>query len=239
VPVAKELAEVLESFGQARIEGVHFSCPGIVQEYDHDTQTAKVLPAVRRPVRTPDGTVLYEDHPVIPGVPIAWPKGGGYGFHCPLSKGDRVMLVFSDLTTSEHRTTGEVSEPFDLRLHGLGCPTAIPCDITEPGEFSNLASDNKARIGKDGDDAQVEFDSGSIHAGRGASESLAFHGTIKGFMDALKAFCDDSNTANSGMGWSSVADVKAAANTLKGALGGTAPTPTTVAPFGTDILKAK
>lgn len=195
MPVPQELAAVLDFFVSAKLEGIHVSCPGIVQKYDPDTKTADVLPAVKRPVRTPDGGFLYEDHPVIPGVPVAWPQGDGFGIHFPLSEGSKVTLVFSELSNSEHRTTGEVSEPFDLRLFGLGYPVAIPVDITEGGKFSNLGSDNHARMGKDASDIQIEYDvtSGKLGVGRGATDPIAKGNEAQDYLDKLHEIATKAN----------------------------------------------
>lgn len=135
------LAELLgDSLGSALLD-VHTALPAIVKSYDATKQTCDATPAVKRAIDEE-----FETLPVIPNVPVAWPAGGGYLLHFPLTAGDTVMLVFSEVAWSKFRGTGVVSEPDDLRRHSLSYPIAFPfaragaagaagARIVTPGDF--------------------------------------------------------------------------------------------------------
>ena len=58
---------------------MYFCMPGVVTSFDATTQTANVQPTlndVRVDVDT--GTLVYEQWPVLPGVPVAYLRGGGF-----------------------------------------------------------------------------------------------------------------------------------------------------------------
>jgi hypothetical protein len=133
--------------------------PGIVQSYDPITKTADVLPAIKRPVYDPetgdaDG---HETLPVIAGVPVSFPRGGGWHLSFPLEKGDHVTLIFSEVATGQWRASGELSEPVDVRRHSLGYPVAIPGAHADPDVLADDANPlftGMLVLGKDGDPTQ-------------------------------------------------------------------------------------
>lgn len=121
-----ELPEVLDDHRQAILGELHISMPGRVKSYDAAKQTAEIIPCVRGTIPDGDGNTLHEDLPVIPNVPIAWPRGGGFYMHFPLAVGDHVWLVFNTTSFAQWRATGEVSDPGDLRRGTLSYPWAYP-----------------------------------------------------------------------------------------------------------------
>lgn len=120
------LAEVIRRAIDSRALDLHVALPGRVEKYDAATQTAEVLPMVRRAIVDEDGDVQHEDLPPIPNVQIAFPRGGGFSATWPLDKGDHVLLVFNSWATGQWRETGDISDPIDLRKHSLSNPVAIP-----------------------------------------------------------------------------------------------------------------
>lgn len=120
-------AEVIREAITSRLADVHTSLPGRVVKYDSAAGTVDVAPVVRGALPMDDGSAELEDLPVIPNVPIGWPRGGGFFIRFPLVPGDHVWLVFSEASIALWRTTGETSEPGDLRRHDLSYPIALPC----------------------------------------------------------------------------------------------------------------
>lgn len=50
--------------------------PCIVESYDDDAQTVSVNPAIQVPVMREDGSIDLVNLPLIPDVPVCWPKAG-------------------------------------------------------------------------------------------------------------------------------------------------------------------
>jgi hypothetical protein len=141
-PTQQELVRLaLESWAR----DIHTAIPGRIEKYDAAKQVADVLPVIRdaRPAETGE-TELF-DPPVIPNVPVQWPRGGGYALHFPLAKGDHVILLFQESAIGQWRESGEVAEPGDLTRFGFGYPIAIPGIAPNAGAIEG-ASSSEARI---------------------------------------------------------------------------------------------
>lgn len=122
------LAELITRAHDSRLGDVWTALPGRIKVYDPATRTADVEPVLKRPVPTEEETITHEDLPIIPNVPVAFPRGSGGTCYItwPLVPGDHVMLVFTTLAMGQWRTKGIPTEPGDVRLHGLGSCMAYP-----------------------------------------------------------------------------------------------------------------
>ncbi len=168
------LAEILDLANRRALLGVCTSIPATVESYDPVTQTADCKPSVKRRIALPDGGAEYQDLPVIPKVPVGFPRAGGFVLSLPLEKGDRVWLVFSQYPTGEWQATGtDAAEPKDGRLHGMSSPMAIPAGYTlkDPLAPADLAARTAGIVlGKDGAAEQIRIsDAGKIQLGGAAA----------------------------------------------------------------------
>lgn len=145
MPKRPTLGEAVRLALESWARDVHTAIPGRIESYDAAKQVADVLPVIRdaRPDEL-DDTELFEP-PVIPNVPVCWPRGGGYALHFPLAKGDYVILLFQEAATGHWRESGEVSEPGDLTRFGFGYPVAFPGIAPNAGALAD-APDGEAVI---------------------------------------------------------------------------------------------
>lgn len=142
------LARVLSTVIDSKLLELHTATPGIVVSYDPSTQTADVRPAVRPalPDAEDEDLDVYEELPVCPHVPVAWPRGRGFSCVGTLSPGDSVLLVFCERDLSQWYETNEVSNPQFAELHALNGAIAIPGlaprsnPIPVPSDAAALAS---------------------------------------------------------------------------------------------------
>lgn len=183
--MAEALGSILESFRS----DLHVALPGIVRSYDSSTQTADIEPAVQRVI--PSGDPEDEEDtperlPVIPSVPIAWPRAGAFFLHFPLAAGDTVLLVFSESDLNEWRAgSGEVVDPALAGRHGLSGAVAIP-GLSTRGNLIEDAGSNP-RIGNDGD-VYLEFPGdGTVQVGPSAADAAALASAV----DALQSNLND------------------------------------------------
>jgi hypothetical protein len=90
---------------------VHTSLPGVIETYDVATCKASVKPLISK--KYPDGTVV--SLPILPSVPVIWPKTLNGGIHIPLKKGDGVAIFFAERCIDEWLSGGSEGAPSDLR----------------------------------------------------------------------------------------------------------------------------
>jgi hypothetical protein len=119
-------SEVIRDALTSRLLDVWTATIGRVETYYPETQTADILPVVRRPLQAADGFVGHEDVPVLPNVPVLQPRAGGYFVHLPIIAGDTVLVVFTSDSFQMWRGSGSVVNPGDLRRHSLANAIAIP-----------------------------------------------------------------------------------------------------------------
>jgi len=105
----------------------HVAYPGRVQSYDPATQTADVVPLIRQQVPQPDGSYVMEELPVVPSVPVLWPRVGAWFLSFPIAPGDTVQLLVNTSAIGHWRVgNGDVTDPGDLRRQHLAHAVAIP-----------------------------------------------------------------------------------------------------------------
>ena len=101
-----DLAEVLRAAVFQGLADTHTAMPGRVEKYDSQRQKADVKPLLKRTVVNLDGTELSEELPVIPDVPVVFPRAGGFFISLPIKKGDFVLLVFCERSIDNY-TAGQ------------------------------------------------------------------------------------------------------------------------------------
>lgn len=170
-------AEVLRAVVQSFLEEVHVALPAKVKSYDKAKQVAQVQITILRASKT-RREVIHEDYPIIENVPVCWPEGGGYSIQLPLAAGDHVVLIFSEWSYAQWRTTGAVSKPGDLTRHDLSYPFAIP----------SVRPDSKP-LPNPGDGALVTTPAGgalSVSTDGGAPKEVAMAEEVNANFQAIK-----------------------------------------------------
>ena len=90
-----ELEEVLANAIEYYLQDLHTCMPGRIQSYDSSRQKADIQPSLQRRIRHEDGSEDVEDLPILPDVPVVFPRGAGFFLAFPLNPGDQVMLHFA------------------------------------------------------------------------------------------------------------------------------------------------
>lgn len=114
-------SELLQAFNDRLSSALRVSMPCIVESYNFAKQEADVRPVLKR-VYT-DGRT--EEMPIIPNVPVIFPRSGGASFTMPVKPGDGVLVVFADRSIEEWVARGGITEPTDPRKHDLSDAIAI------------------------------------------------------------------------------------------------------------------
>jgi Phage protein Gp138 N-terminal domain len=99
---------------------LHVAVPARVESYDAAAQTVTVTPTTKAVSRNADDDRIVDVLPVLPAIPVEWPRGGGYFLCMPLVQGDEGLLIFTDTDLGAWRDSGQVSDPGDERRHAIG-----------------------------------------------------------------------------------------------------------------------
>lgn len=103
--------------------GIHVAMPGRIQSYDPVHQVADIVLQVRHRYPDPDGTGQYldEDYPVLPAVPILWPRMGKWFWAASVEAGDAVQVLFnsSALGIWRRSTATDALSGLDRAIRGV------------------------------------------------------------------------------------------------------------------------
>lgn len=110
-------AELLRRVLASELSELHVATAGRVQAFDRDAQTADVVPQV-----WPAG----EELPVLPAVPVGFPRSAARGLAWDLAPGDPGLLVFGEADLGQWRQTGEPGPPADRGRHSLQSAVFLP-----------------------------------------------------------------------------------------------------------------
>jgi len=111
------MGEVIGQAMDARADEIRTAMPARVISYSLTAQTAEVQLTV-----WPGG----EEPPVIPSVPVIWPRGGASYLVMPLAADDTGLIICCEADLAEWRRTGEAAAPADLARHHLQNAVFIP-----------------------------------------------------------------------------------------------------------------
>lgn len=202
-----------------RIRTIYTATPGEIVSYDPATQTAEVQLIVREEIPNDDEEATEQDFETVPplkDVPIQYPGGGGAFIHFELTQGDPVLVVFSREDFSAWRETGEISDPPDLRKHGMNA-VAIPT-FSRPGKLISNPESGFSLGYIAG--LQAVFSAGGIKLGQAATEFIALAAKTDARFTAIETWL--GTHAHSG-------------GTLAGGLTGVAPG----SPSGSSVASSK
>lgn len=144
-----ELADIIQQAIEDRLAEVHVMLPGRIKSYDAGTQKAEVEPMLTRLQKTVDGEIK-ETLPVIPDVPVVFPRAGGFKITMPVQAGDRCMLVFCERSIDKYQIgDGGVTDPDLFQMHDLSDPVAVLGWYIDKEALSTTDSDG-LQIGKEG-----------------------------------------------------------------------------------------
>ena len=106
---------------------VHTAMPCRVQSYDPALQVVDLVPLVRCAVHDPDGGITHEDYPVLPCVPVVFPRTSDHFIAFAIQPGDMGVALFCEDAIGHWRVGGgDVTDPGFLGRHHLGAGVFIP-----------------------------------------------------------------------------------------------------------------
>jgi len=157
-----DLAELIRNAIDYRLAEVHTSIPGRVEKINASNQTVDVKPLIKRQLAYPDGSEITESLPIIPRVPLQYPRAGRFFITWPIKAGDLVELVFTEASRDNFKAgSGNEVEPDDFRRFDLSDAYAMPGAYPESKAIRNFDADN-LRLGVDGGATIVIKEDGNV-----------------------------------------------------------------------------
>lgn len=179
------LADVLDFFLANDRAELHVAVPGRVQSYDAAAQTVVVQPMTKKVSRDADDTRIVDTLPVLPAIPVSWPRGGGYFLSMPLVAGDGGLIMFTDTDIGAWRDSGEVADPGDERRHGLGGAVFVPGIETVARALTGAGTGHLV-LGKEGGPA-IHIDGATVQLGAAGGQFVALASLVTDQLADLKA----------------------------------------------------
>lgn len=171
--------EQIREWIEHHLSQLHTALPCRVQSYNATNQTVDCIPLVRNWFPHGDGSIEHEELPVLPCVPVAFPRAAGHFIAFPLSEGDHVLVVFCELAIGHWwaSTGGDITDPGDLARHSLSHGVAIPTRFNRADALTHApeaALNERLRIGDDADAGTrvTFFEDGSMKITRGSTVRL-------------------------------------------------------------------
>lgn len=119
--MSSDLANLLRAATGELARSLNTCLPGTVTSYDAGSQRASVQPMVR--LTQPDGR--EESLPALNSVPVIWPRSGGASITLPVRPGDGCLILFSQRSLDEYKTSGQESAVQDPRMFDMSDAVAI------------------------------------------------------------------------------------------------------------------
>jgi hypothetical protein len=108
---------------------LHTSFPARVLRYDAAKQQLDVRPALQRETGSDahGAPYDYERMPDLCGLPVMWPRAGGFAITFPIDVGDWVLVLAAEQSTGPWRVRGQAPSPPGLNdPHGLNGCVCLP-----------------------------------------------------------------------------------------------------------------
>lgn len=191
-PTTRDVADAREEQLLLSLDG---PMPGRVQSYDPATQTADIVPLVRKQVVQPDGEYTMEALPVLPSVPVCHWRAGGAMLSLPIEEGTYGLVIVCAPAIGHWRVgDGDVTDPGDLRRHHMAHAVFLPCGLVPRSE----ALERTGAAGADGSGKPTGIVLG-FDAENGARHLVRANGAVEIETGGATAFKVDANgTVNLG-----------------------------------------
>lgn len=115
--------------------------PGFVESFDPANNTVEVQPTIQGVITSSDGTTKAVDLPLLPDVPVYFPRGGGVTLTFPIKQGDECLVVFSSRCIDGWWQSGGSQLAPEFRMHDLSDGFAFIGPMSQPNVIPNIAAD--------------------------------------------------------------------------------------------------
>lgn len=132
--------------------------PGYIVDFDATTCTATVQIGVQGIFSSPDGSESNVNIPVLPNVPVIFPRGGGCSLTFPVKAGDECLVIFASRSCGAWKESGGAQvQSSPRRMHSLSDGFALMGTSSQPHVIENLST-STTQLRSDDRSTYVELD---------------------------------------------------------------------------------
>lgn len=124
---------------QEQLADLRVAMPGTIESVNWSQQTVSVRLGIREKVNI-DGTVVWEEIPVLPDVPFFMPRAGGYLLTLPVASGDECLVIFGDCCIDGWWQNAGIQNQVDRRRHDLSDGFALIGVWSQPKRISGYST---------------------------------------------------------------------------------------------------
>lgn len=179
-------SDLLRLFGLKLAAELHVGFPARVVRVDR--AIVDVQPEVDRNIEAIDGSRVIDALPVIPSVPVLYPRALGYAITWPLTTDDTLFVVCADRNLGEWMRA-RATNPGDLRTHTLDGAVALAGLYSNDNALEEVPDCLSLRsLAADG--CAIEIRDGEIRIGRPDASKKAVHEDVDDHLDAISKDLD-------------------------------------------------
>jgi len=186
-------SDVLAEFERRLVTGMRTLVPGQVVTFTPATTTraarVKVQPGQKMRLRNGDEMEI----PILPAVPVWYPRGGGLSIEWPLATGDYGWILVADRAIDRWYQQGIPTAPRDGRTHDIGEAIFLPGGFPDPAHgdpppalgitIRDRATGTLVTVRP----GEVEVEGLSIKLGDGATDFVVTATKLAAWLTALNA----------------------------------------------------
>lgn len=183
------LGTVIRQAIEEELVELHTAIPGKVQTFNAASQVADIVPQFKRVIREADGTRAPETLPVIPSVPVLFPRAGAFFFSFPIVSGTTGLIILAEYSIDRWRQGGEQADPGDTRRHGLSGAVFLP-GLSVAADTIGDFDPARMVFGVDGSNG-IDLDAAFTRLGMAAAtEGIGLGTALQSFLATLKTYLD-------------------------------------------------
>lgn len=179
-----QLTESLQSILRYWKQRVHTALPGRIVSFDPGKQTAEVEICIQSWMKVEGGWEKWPA-PLLPRVPVLFPRGGGAFITWPIKKGDYCLVIFQERSIDQWCQRGGTQvDPIWRWEHDLSDAVCIPGFYPYPEALRDFDPDAICVAFEDGN-AKLRVTKDAVEVG-GATDFVALAGKVDAALEALK-----------------------------------------------------
>ena len=180
-----QLTESLQSILRYWKQRVHTALPGRIVSFDPEKQTAEVEICIQSWMKVEGGWEKWPA-PLLPRVPVLFPRGGGAFITWPLKKGDYCLVIFQERSIDQWCQRGGTQvDPIWRWEHDLSDAVCIPGFYPYPEALRDFDPDAICVAFEDGN-AKLRVTKDAVEVG-GTADFVALASKVRQMIDLVNA----------------------------------------------------